>query len=125
MNRFKNLSVFIKINVITVIAMFALIVVLILNASAISENNKSLELNRFQKTLYTIAGKSRKEFPLDRYPPPQICALPQTPCASDLLPPPLPHSQISPHDNHSPSNLFPRLSPAFKFAPPRTPRPPV
>ena len=43
MNKFKNLSVFIKINVITVIAMFALIVVLILNASAISENNKSLD----------------------------------------------------------------------------------
>jgi len=42
-NKFKNLSVFIKINVITVIAMFALIVVLILNASAISENNKSLD----------------------------------------------------------------------------------
>lgn len=43
MNKFKNLSVFIKINVITVIAMFALIVVLILNALAINENNKSLD----------------------------------------------------------------------------------
>ncbi len=43
MNKFKNLSVFIKVNVITIIAMFALIVVLILNALAISENNKSLD----------------------------------------------------------------------------------
>jgi len=39
----KNLSVFIKVNVITVIAMLALITVLILNALAISENNKSLD----------------------------------------------------------------------------------
>jgi methyl-accepting chemotaxis protein len=42
-NQFKNLSVFIKVNIITVIAMLALIVVLILNALAISENNKSLD----------------------------------------------------------------------------------
>lgn len=43
MTNLKNLSVFIKVNVITVIAMLALITVLILNALAISENNKSLD----------------------------------------------------------------------------------
>jgi methyl-accepting chemotaxis protein len=40
---FKNLSVFIKVNVITVIAMLALTIVLALNAIAISENNQSLD----------------------------------------------------------------------------------
>lgn len=43
MENFKNLSVFIKVNVITVIAMLALTIVLALNAIAISENNQSLD----------------------------------------------------------------------------------
>lgn len=43
MDNFKNLSVFIKINVVTVIALLALIIVIVLNASAINANNKSLD----------------------------------------------------------------------------------
>lgn len=43
MDKFKNLSVFLKINFITAIALFALILVIILNYSASVENNKSLD----------------------------------------------------------------------------------
>ena len=43
MNNFRNLSVFIKINVITAIALLALVIVIVINAGAISANNDSLD----------------------------------------------------------------------------------
>jgi methyl-accepting chemotaxis protein len=42
-DKYKDLSVFIKINIITAIAMVALLLVIVLNATAISQNNKSLD----------------------------------------------------------------------------------
>ena len=56
MNNFKNLSVFIKINVITAIAMLALIVVIVLNAMAISTNNENLDV--LKNKVYRIAQHS-------------------------------------------------------------------
>ncbi|MDC2890514.1 hypothetical protein [Psychrosphaera algicola] len=56
MDNFKNLSVFIKINVITVIALVALIVVIVLNATAISANNKNLD--ELKNSRYEIAQLS-------------------------------------------------------------------
>lgn len=53
MDNFKNLSVFIKINVITVIAMLALIIVITLNFVAINANNKSLD--ELKDKRYSIA----------------------------------------------------------------------
>lgn len=56
MDNFKNLSVFIKINVITVIALLALIIVIVLNATAISANNKNLD--ELKNSRYEIAQLS-------------------------------------------------------------------
>ena len=56
MDKFKNLSIFIKINFITVIALLALIIVIVLNASAISANNKSLD--ELKDKRYLIAKHS-------------------------------------------------------------------
>lgn len=56
MDKFKNLSIFIKINFITIIALFALIIVIVLNASAIIANNKSLD--ELKDKRYLIAKHS-------------------------------------------------------------------
>jgi len=55
-DKFKNLSIFIKINFITIIALFALIIVIVLNASAIIANNKSLD--ELKDKRYLIAKHS-------------------------------------------------------------------
>jgi methyl-accepting chemotaxis protein len=52
-NNFRNLSVFIKINVITAIALLALIIVIMLNAVASSANNDSLD--ELKDKVYRIA----------------------------------------------------------------------
>ncbi|NVK24997.1 MAG: methyl-accepting chemotaxis protein [Gammaproteobacteria bacterium] len=56
MDNLKNLSVFIKVNVITVIAMVALVIVLILNAVAINANNKNLD--KLKDEVYLISKYS-------------------------------------------------------------------
>ena len=56
MDNFKNLSIFIKINVITLIAILALLIVIVLNASAISANNKNLD--ELKDKRYQIAKTS-------------------------------------------------------------------
>lgn len=60
MDKFKNLSVFIKINVITAIALIALIVVIVLNATAISANNKNLD--ELKNSRYEIAQLSTANY---------------------------------------------------------------
>jgi len=55
-NNFKNLSVFIKVNVITAIALLALVVVIVLNAVATSANNENLD--ELKDKVYRIAQYS-------------------------------------------------------------------
>ncbi len=56
MNNFRNLSVFIKVNVITAIALIALVIVILLNAIANSANNKNLD--ELKDKVYNIAQYS-------------------------------------------------------------------
>ena len=56
MNNFRNLSVFIKVNVITAIALLALVIVIVLNAVANSANNDNLD--ELKDKVYHIAQYS-------------------------------------------------------------------
>ena len=56
MNNFRNLSVFIKVNVITAIALMALVIVIILNSVASSANNRNLD--ELKDKVYRIAQYS-------------------------------------------------------------------
>ena len=56
MNNFRNLSVFIKVNVITAIALIALVIVILLNAIANSANNRNLD--ELKDKVYNIAQYS-------------------------------------------------------------------
>ena len=56
MNNFRNLSVFIKVNVITAIALLALVIVIILNAAASNANNRNLD--ELKDKVYRIAQYS-------------------------------------------------------------------
>lgn len=56
MNNFRNLSVFIKVNVITAIAILALVIVIVLNGLANSANNRNLD--ELKDKVYRIAQYS-------------------------------------------------------------------